>query len=87
VDDYWPYTDTPSQLNYGDKPTVYGEFYLQADPFSAGNTNTTTPYATILNAWWSNGFAGAWGWDYNTESANMSLMQAFSTSKGCPAHF
>jgi len=85
VDEYWPYTWTPTQLHYGDKPTVYGEFYLQAEPFSAGNDDAT--YATILSNWWTNGFAGAWGLDYSTESANISLIKAFQQTKGCPAGF
>jgi hypothetical protein len=88
VDEYWPYTSTPSQLGYTTKPTVYGEFYLVDEPFSAeAGGKDSAAYSAILSAWWTNGFAGAWGWAFSTESANLPLVEAFATLKGCPAGF
>jgi hypothetical protein len=88
VDEYWPYTQTPTQLGYLAKPTVYGEFYLANQPFAsdAGGTDNAT-FATILDTWWTNGFAGAWGWSYSSAPANMPLIESFATSKGCSASF
>jgi hypothetical protein len=88
VDEYWPYTWTPSQLGYTTKPTVYGEFYLASQPFAsdAGGDDPAT-YSTILNKWWTNGFAGAWGWSFSSAPANVSLIKTFATLKGCAASF
>jgi hypothetical protein len=85
VDEYWPYTKTPADLGYTGKPTVYGEFTLSSMPFSDKGDNAT--YAQILGAWWGNGYGGAWGWSYSDQSANLPLIQAFATAKGCPAAF
>ncbi len=88
VDEYWPYTQTPAQLGYPAKPTVYGEFTLASQPFTAdaGGTDNAT-FATILDTWWTNGFAGAWGWSYSAVPGNMPLIESFATSKGCSASF
>jgi hypothetical protein len=88
VDEYWPYTQTPTQLGYPGKPTVYGEFFLANMPFApdAGGTDPAD-FATILDTWWTNGFAGAWGWSFSSAPANLSLVEAFATSKGCSASF
>jgi hypothetical protein len=88
VDEYWPYTQTPAQLGYPSKPTVYGEFFLASMPFApdAGGTDSAD-FATILDTWWTNGFAGAWGWSFSSAPANLSLVEAFATSKGCSASF
>jgi hypothetical protein len=88
VDEYWPYTLTPTQLGYPAKPTVYGEFSLASQPFApdAGGTDTAT-YSTILGTWWTNGFAGAWGWSYTAAPTDLPLIDAFATAKGCSAGF
>jgi hypothetical protein len=85
VDQYWPYTEMPSALGYPAKPTVFGEFTLASMPFASGNDNAT--YAQILGTWWTNGYAGAWGWSFADQSANLPLVKAFATAKGCPAGF
>jgi len=85
VDQYWPYTKNPADLGYGKKPTVMGEFYLQPMPFSDGGDNVA--FAQILSSWWDNGYAGAWAWQYADESQNLTLLQSFKTTKGCPAGF
>lgn len=85
VDQYWPYTHSPTELGYGSKPTVMGEFFLQSMPFSDGGDQAT--YADILASWWNDGYAGAWGWQYSEKKQNLPLIQAFKTAKGCPAGF
>ena len=84
VDQYWPYTKSPTELGYTKRPVVMGEFYLRDMPFSDGGDNAT--YAQILESWWNDGYSGAWAWQYN-ETPNSPLIQAFKTSKGCPAGF
>jgi hypothetical protein len=85
VDQYWPYTKTPTELGYGSRPTVMGEFFLRATPFSDGGDNAA--FSDILGSWWDNGYAGAWAWQYADASQNLSLIQSFKTQKGCPAGF
>jgi len=88
VDAYWPYTQMPSQLGYPAKPTVYGEFFLTAMPFTdSTNTKDTAAFADILGTWYTNGFAGAWAWDLTTNSANVGLIKSFATAKGCSVQF
>lgn len=83
VHDYWPYTRTPAELGYGDKPTVMGEFYLQAMPLDGAMSGGNTPFATIVGSWFDSGYAGAWAWQYSENAADLGLIQAFSTEKGC----
>jgi hypothetical protein len=86
VNQYWPYTKTPAELGYpATRPTVMGEFFLQAMPFSDGNDNTAI--GAILESWWSNGYAGAWPWQHFDQAPNLPLLKAFADSKGCPAKF
>ena len=86
VNQYWPYTMTPAELGYpGDRPTIMGEFLLQAMPFGDGNSNDSL--GTILESWWSNGYAGAWPWQHFDQAANLPLLKAFADAKGCEAKF
>jgi hypothetical protein len=83
VNKYWPYTKKPAELGYTNgKPTVMGEFYLQTNPF-----NTSDTYAQILQSWWTNGYAGAWGWQYVENKSSLPLTKAFATDKKCQAAF
>ena len=82
VNDYWPYTLSPAELGYGDKPIVMGEFYLAQMPFESGDT-----YGQILGSWWDNGYAGAWAWQFIEQQSNLGLVKAFADEKGCPAGF
>lgn len=81
VNSYWPYTSTPAELGYGDKPTVMGEFYLMNMPFSSEGDNST--FQTIVSSWYDNGYAGAWSWQYNENASDLPLVQTFATGKGC----
>ncbi len=75
----------PAQLGYGDKPTVMGEYYLQSMPFAPNDGETT--FQTIHESWYSNGYAGAWSWQYNENKANLPLIQAFAADKACSVSF
>jgi hypothetical protein len=85
VNQYWPYTLKPSELGYAVKPTIMGEFYLAAMPFSDSGANVA--FATILGAFYDNGYAGAWPWQHADAAANLPLLKAFADAKGCPASF
>jgi hypothetical protein len=86
VNQYWPYTMTPAELGYpADRPTIMGELFLQAMPFSDGNNNDSL--GTVLESWWSNGYAGAWPWQHFDQAANLPLLKAFADAKGCEAKF
>ncbi len=88
VNDYWPYTQSPAQLGYDDgKPTVMGEFYLLPTPFSP---STTATIGEILESWFTNGYAGAWAWQYTDAenyAANLPELAAFATAKGCQVRY
>jgi hypothetical protein len=88
VDMYWPYTQTPAELGYGDKPTVMGEFYLLDMPFSDSGNDVS--FATLVDSWYSNGYAGAWAWAYSDETAgpaNLPLIRAFADTQDCSVSF
>lgn len=86
VNQYWPYTQTPAQLGYpAERPTIMGEFFLQAMPFADGSS--TDSLGTILESWWANGYAGAWPWQHFDQAANLPLLKAFADTKGCEAGF
>jgi hypothetical protein len=85
VNEWWPYTESPSDLGYGDKPTVMGEFYLASMPFSGDGDNST--FSQILGSWYDGGYAGAWPWQFADASQNLGLLQSFATGKGCPAEY
>lgn len=82
VNDYWPYTSSPSALGYTGKPTVMGEFFLANMPFDTGPT-----YSDIVTSWYGNGYAGAWSWQYNENAANLGLTKTFADAEGCSVRF
>jgi hypothetical protein len=84
VNDWWPYTQSPASLGYGDKPTVMGEYYLQAMPFGPNDMST---FQAIHQSWYDNGYAGAWSWQYNENKANLELVSAFAADKSCSVSF
>jgi len=85
VNQYWPYTSTPSELGYGDKPTVMGEFHLESMPFSGNGDDST--FATIVGAWYDGGYAGAWAWQHYDAGENLPLIKSFADEKGCTVEF
>ncbi len=56
VNDYWPYSKSPAELGFGDKPMIMGEYPVE------GLNNAD--HKTMLQSWYDNGYAGALGWDY-----------------------
>jgi len=56
VNDYWPYSKSPSELGFGDKPMIMGEYPVEG--------LNVADHKTLLESWHSNGYAGALGWDY-----------------------
>jgi len=56
VNDYWPYSSSPEELGFGDKPMIMGEYPVE------GLDDADHP--TMLQSWFDNGYAGALGWDY-----------------------
>jgi len=80
VNDYWPYTDPP--ITYGlDRPIVLGEFPL-------GELDTGIGYQTVVDNWWTNGYAGAWSWMYDgAMPADLGLIDPFSQAHSCETHF
>jgi len=86
VNQYWSYKLTPDKLGYpSTRPTIMGEFFLQAMPFSDASDNSK--FGDILESWYSHGYAGAWPWHHFEEAANLPLLKAFADSKGCQARF
>jgi hypothetical protein len=88
VDQYWPYTQSPTELGYAGKPTVMGEFYMLAMPFS--DSGNDVAFATIVSSWYDNGYAGAWAWSYtdqNSGPANLPLIKGFADGKDCDVSF
>jgi hypothetical protein len=85
VNQYWPYTQTPAQLGYPARPTIMGEFYLEAMPFSDGGADATI--GAILESWFVSGYAGAWPWQHFDKAANLPLLKTFADAKGCQVAF
>jgi hypothetical protein len=80
IDTYWPYSKKPSDYGLGDKPLVMGEFPL--GPLNA------TPYATVVDSWWNNGYAGAMAWQYNAATAGqLAEVKAFADLHPCETRF
>jgi hypothetical protein len=57
VNMYWPYDRSPAEYGISDKPVVMGEFPAR------GLSNVS--YATMVDSWFSGGYAGALAWSYS----------------------
>ena len=62
INDWWPYTMMPAELDLDDRPLVMGEFPM-------GDLDTNIPYSTVVGTWWDNGYSGAMSWQYNEAAA------------------
>ena len=62
VNEYWPYTASPSDLGFDDKPMIMGEYPLEG--------LSVADAATMQESWLNNGYAGALGWDYRITHAS-----------------
>ncbi len=61
VNAYWPYSSSPAELGFGDKPMMMGEY--PAEGLSDAD------HTTMLESWFSNGYVGALAWDYRITHA------------------
>ncbi len=61
VNDYWPYSKSPAELGFGDKPMIMGEYPAEG--------LDDADHTTMLQSWFSNGYAGALAWDYRITHA------------------
>jgi hypothetical protein len=75
VHEYWPYSDSPSDYGMADKPVVMGEF----PPEGVGDAD----YRTLLDSWYSNGYAGALAWRDATFRVDYSEVRAFADAHPC----
>ncbi len=79
IDTYWPHDNPPSTYDLDDKPVVMGEFPL-------GNLTATDPYLDVLDAMYTQGYAGALGWQYNEATPDqLTDMATFATAHPCDA--
>jgi len=79
VNDYWPYDKSPTEYGMGDKPMVMGEF----PPEGLTGTN----YRTLLDSWYSNGYAGSLAWRDATFKVTWSEVKAFADAHPCETQY
>ncbi|MBI5493424.1 MAG: hypothetical protein HY904_00245 [Deltaproteobacteria bacterium] len=80
VDAWWPYAQSPADNGVADRPVVMGEFPM-------GDLGTT-PYATVVESWFTNGYAGALSWQYNEADATaLARVQAFADAHPCQTRY
>ncbi len=80
VNVYWPYNQSPADYRIDDRPVVMGEFPI------AGLS--TASVSTLLESWYSQGYAGAISWAYGDATATeLETMKAFADSKGCDVQY
>ncbi|WP_437717755.1 hypothetical protein WMF45_15860 [Sorangium sp. So ce448] len=73
---YWPYNQSPKDYGITDKPVIMGDFPI------AGLATAALP--TLLESWYSQGYAGAISWAYSdATAAELETIKAFSDAKGC----
>jgi len=79
VDKWWPHTNLAS--SYGlDKPVVMGEF-----PPTGLNG---VPYASVVQAFWDKGYAGAMPWQYDEiKAGELGAIKAFADAHACETHY
>lgn len=73
VNDYWPYSKSPADFGLDDKPLIMGEYPVE------GLNNAD--HKTMLESWYSNGYAGAIGWDYRITHSPGLAGSALSTTR------
>ncbi|WP_437281672.1 hypothetical protein WME90_14285 [Sorangium sp. So ce375] len=77
---YWPYNQSPADYGITDKPVVMGDFPI------AGLATATLP--TLLESWYSQGYAGAISWAYSdATTTELEAIKAFADAKGCDVRY
>jgi hypothetical protein len=80
VNQYWPYTGSPQSYGLDDKPVVMGEF-----PWSG---LSGASYATVLESWFGNRYAGALSWAYSDGArGNLAAVKAFADLQRCKTRY
>ena len=80
VNDYWPYSMSPTDFGLDDKPVVMGEYPM------AGRTDAD--FATITESWYANGYAGALSWQYDEATAEqLDDVAAFAGTHACESKY
>ncbi len=78
----YPYSRPPSFYSLGDVPVVMGEF-----PFD-GVPDAGVGYQDLVESFYTTGFTGALGWDWNSITADQrAAVQAFSEAHACETGF
>ncbi len=75
VQEYWPYSDSPADYGMSDKPVVMGEF-------PPGGLSDAS-YRTMLDSWYSNGYAGALAWRDGTFRVSYPDVKSFADAHPC----
>ncbi|WP_437329541.1 hypothetical protein [Sorangium sp. So ce381] len=77
---YWPYNQSPKDYGITDKPVIMGDFPI------AGLATAALP--TLLESWYSHGYAGAISWAYSdATTTELDAIKAFSDAKGCDVKY
>jgi hypothetical protein len=79
IDRWWPYTSSPEAYGILDKPVVMGEF----DPAGIGGDD----YTTVLESWFSNGYAGALAWQDHSFEIDWAEVKAFADAHACETRY
>jgi hypothetical protein len=90
VNAYWPYSRSPAEYGITDKPVVMGEFP------PGGLNQGTISYATLLDSWFTNGYAGALAWRQTRATTsdplgllvpNWTTIKAFADAHPCETRY
>jgi hypothetical protein len=90
VNAWWPYSRSPAEYGFTDKPVVMGEFP------PGGLSEGTISYATLLESWYTNGYGGALAWRQTRASTsdplgllvpNMANIKAFADAHPCETRY
>jgi hypothetical protein len=79
VDEYWPYSTSPTEYGLTDKPVLMGE--------SPTDGLSSAGYAALLESWFGNGYAGALSWQYNRHRGQLGEVAAFAEQHPCPTQY
>jgi len=81
VNDYWPYTGTPSDYGVDDKPVVMGELPL-------GELDAGIPYGEVVGTFYDSGYAGAMAWQYDEATSDqLDEVETFSNLHPCETKY
>jgi hypothetical protein len=81
VNQYFPYSRSPSEYGLDDKPVVMGEFPSQG--------LMGVSYETLVESWYANGYGGSLSWADSDAmfGGNLSALQQVAQSHACETRF